>query len=76
MNAVVRLIVEDVGQDVDKLATLTDSDLSMHLKMVMTTTNSLLFWAFRIKRLGASYVSGWRKFMHKDYQKAKLVTSS
>ena len=34
------------------------SGLLMLLEMVTTTTNSLLFWAFRIKRLEASYVCG------------------
>ena len=29
-----------------------------------------------IKRLEASYVSGWRKVMYKDYQKAELATSN
>ena len=65
-----------VGMGVVELATLIGSSLLMLLKMVTTTTNSLLFWAFRIKRLEASYVSGWRKVVYKDYQKAKLTTSN
>ena len=58
VDAVVRLIEEnmdvdvDVGMGVVELATLLISNgLLMLLKMVTTTTNSLLFWAFRIKRL-------------------------
>ena len=66
----------DVGMGVIKLASLIGSGLLMLLKMVTTTTNSLLFWAFRIKRLEASYVSGWRKVVYKDYQKAELATSN
>ena len=66
VDAVVRLIEEDMDMDVsvgtdvvESAATLIGSGLFMLLKMVTTTTNSLLFWAFRIKRLEASYVSGW-----------------
>ena len=59
----------DIGVGVVELAMLIGSGLLMLLKMVSTTTNSLLFWAFRIKRLEASYVSRWRKVVYKDYQK-------
>ena len=65
-----------VGMGVAELATLIGSGLLILLKMVMATTNSLLFWAFRIKRLEASYVSGWWKVVYKDYQKAKLAISN
>ena len=63
VDAVVRLIKEDVdvgvgvGVGVVELVTLIVSSLLMLLKMVTTTMNLLLFWAFRIKRLEASYVS-------------------
>ena len=84
VDAVVRLIDEDmdmdvvvgVGMGVVKLAMLIGSGLLMLMKMVTTITNSLLFWAFRIKRLDASHVSGWRKVVYKDYQKAELATSN
>ena len=72
VDEVVRLIEEDmdmdvgVGMGVVELATLIGSGLLVLLKIVTTTTNSLLFWAFRIKRLEASYVSGWRKVVYKD----------
>ena len=50
VDAVVRLIEEDVGVDIGlgvvELATLIGSDLLMLLKIMMTTTNSLLFWEF------------------------------
>ena len=71
VDAVVRLIEEDmdmdVGVDMDvsvgmgvvELVTLIGSGLLVLLKMVTTTTNSLLFWTFRIKWLEASYVSGF-----------------
>ena len=62
--------------DVVELATLIGSDLLMLLKMMTTTTNSLPFWAFCIKRLEASYVSGWRKVVYKEYQKVELETSN
>ena len=79
-SAVVRLIEEDmnmsVGMGVVELTTLIGSGLLMLLKMATTTTNSLLFWAFHIKRLEASYVSGWRKVVYKDCQKAELATSN
>ena len=80
VDAVVRLIEEDmdvgVAMDVVELATLIGSGLLMLLEMVTTTTDSLLFWAFRIKQLEASCVSGWRKVMYKDYQKAEPATSN
>ena len=41
----------------------------MLLKMVTTTTNSLPFWAL-------AALSGWRKVVYKDYQKAELATSN
>ena len=59
-----------------ELATLIGSGFLMLLKMVTTTTNLLLFWAFCIKRLEAWYVSGWRKVVYKVYQKAELATSN
>ena len=59
-----------------ELETLIGSDLLMLLKIVTTTTNSLVFWAFRIKRFEAPYVSGWRKVVYKAYQKAELATSN
>ena len=65
-----------VGVGVVELATLIGSGLLTLLKMVTTTTNSLLFLAFHIKRLEASCVSGWRKVVYKDYQKAELATSN
>ena len=75
-----RLIEEDMGvgmgMGVVELATLIGSGLLMLLKMVTTAMNSLLFCEFRIKRLEASYVSGWRKVMYKDYQEAELATSN
>ena len=86
VNTVVRLIEEDmnmdvvvgvgmgVGMGVVELTMFIGSDLLMLLKMMTTTTNSLLFWVFRIKRLEASYVSGWRKVVYKVYQKAELAT--
>ena len=47
----------DMDMDVDvgvvELATLIGSGFLMLLKMVTTTTNLLLFWAFCIKRLEA-----------------------
>ena len=69
----VRLIEENMDMDVGvvKLATLIGSGLLILLKMVTITTNSLLFWAFHIKRLEASYMSGWRKVVYKDYRKDK-----
>ena len=83
VDAVVRLIEKNMDMDVGgvnvgvvELAMLIGSGLFMLLKMVTTTTNSMLFWAFRIKRLEASYVSGWRKVVYKDYQKAELATSN
>ena len=62
--AVVRLIEEDmdmnvgvdVGMGVVELVMLIDSSLLMLLRMATTTTNSLLFWPFHIKRLEASCV--------------------
>ena len=78
VDAVMRLIEENMDVDVGvsvsvsmgvvELATLIGSGLLMLLKMVMTTTNSLLFWAFHIKRLEASYVSDWQKVAYKDSQ--------
>ena len=47
----------------------------MLLKMVTTSTNSLLFWAFHIKWLEASYVSGWLEVAYKDYKWAAFATS-
>ena len=76
VDAVMGLIEEDMDVGVVVLATLIDSGLLMLLNMVTTTMNSLLFWAFRIKRLESSYVSGWRKVVYKDYQKAELATSN
>ena len=92
VDVVVRLIEEDVdvgvgvgvgvsvgvgmGMGMVELATLIGSGLLMLLKMMTTTTNSLLFWAIRIKWLEASYVSGWWKVVYKDYQKAELATSN
>ena len=80
VDAVVRLIEEDMNMDVSvgvvESATLIGSGLLMLLKMVTTTTNSLLFWAFHIKRLEASYMSSWRKVVYKDYQKVELATSN
>ena len=79
VDEVVRLIEEDmdmdmnmnvcvgvgVGMGVVELATLIGNGLLMLLKMVTTTMNSLLFLAFRIKRLEASYVYGWRKVVYR-----------
>ena len=80
VDAVVRMIEKDIDMDVGvgvvELATLIGSGLLMLLKMVTTTMSSLLFWAFRIKRLETSYVSGWRKVVYKNYQQVELATST
>ena len=59
VDAVVRLIEKDMDMDVNvgvdvgmgvvESATLIGNGLLMLLKMVTITTNSLLFWTFRIK---------------------------
>ena len=63
VDAVVRLIEEDMDMDVSlgavELATLIGRGLLMLLNMVTTTTNSLLFWPFRIKLLEASIIRVW-----------------
>ena len=76
VDSVARLNEEDMDVGVVELATLIGSDLLMLLKMMTTTTNSLPFWTFCIKRLEASYVSGWRKVVYKEYQKVELETSN
>ena len=73
VDAVVRPIEEDmdmdmymdvgVGMGVVELETLIGSGLLMLFEDGDDYTNSLLFWAFRIKWLEGSYMSGWRKFV-------------
>ena len=78
VDAVVRLIEEGMDMDVGvvELATLIGSGLLMLLKMVTTTTNSLLFWTIHIKTAQKhhTFLVGGRSCA--DYQKAELATSN
>ena len=78
VDAVVWLIEEDMDMNVGvvELSALIGSGLLMLLKMVTTTTNSCSSGHSVSNGLEVSYVSGWRKVVYKNYQKAELATSN